>query len=131
MSLITTIEALQKKPVTPEEAASLNEFQRHFSIDDDDPLIVVLAMMARSQGILELVPNLLQQKANETIELHQIVLRKQAGVIAQELISDVAVLVREASKPWKNMWKWYAGAFLAGVATATILFVLALQFVHR
>ncbi len=125
MNLIKTIEALQKRPVTAQEAAHLHEFQRHFAIDDDDPLVVVLAMMAHSQNILDGAPNLLQQKVAETIELHQQVLRKQAVLVSQELISDVANLIREASKPLKRMWLWYTGFFLAGMLAAALLFALA------
>lgn len=131
MNLITTIEALQKRPVTAEETAHLHEFQRHFAIDDDDPLIVVLAMMARSQNILDAVPKLLQQKVSETIEMHQQVLRKQAIIVSQELISDVANLIREASQPLKRMWLWYTGFFVGGIFTSALLFVVALQFVKH
>lgn len=130
MSLVNTIAALRKAPVSAEEAAHFNAFQKHFDIDGDDPLIVVLAMMANSQTILEQVPELLQQKSKEMIELHQIVLRKQAGVIANELITDVAALVQQATKPWRTMWIWFAACFGAGLITAAALFYAALQF-HR
>lgn len=126
MSLVSITEALQKGPVSSELAKKLHDYQREFGIDDDDALIAVLAMMARSQVILETVPDELSKRAKETIELHQIVLRKQAGVIAQEMISDVAQLIQQANKPWKTMWKWFAASFFAGLVTATLLFLLAL-----
>ncbi|RWA45681.1 hypothetical protein AU476_01210 [Cupriavidus sp. UYMSc13B] len=57
MTLINAVEALKKQPLTAEEVAKLQEFQRQFNLDDDDPIIVVLAMMARSQMIIETAPD--------------------------------------------------------------------------
>ena len=68
MSLVSIVEKLQNKPLSADDAKALNEFQRTFNIDDDDPLMVVLAMMARSQILVESVPNLLQQKTKEIID---------------------------------------------------------------
>lgn len=93
MSLITAMEALKKQPLTSEELQMLQEFQRQFDLDDDDPLNVVLAMMARSQIIIETAPDLLQQKVAETIELHRTNLRDQAVLTAKEVISDISRLL--------------------------------------
>ena len=130
MSLVSVIESLRKSPVSADEAAHFHEFQKHFGIDDDDPLIVVLAMMANSQTILLTLPELLQQKSKEIIELHQILLRQQAGVIAKELVTDVAGLVQKATKPWRTMWIWFAASFGAGLLSAAVLFFAAGLF-HR
>lgn len=120
MSLITTIEALQKRSLTSEEIVTLNEFQQSFKIDDDDPLLVVLAMMARSQIIVDSVPNLLQQKVNETIELHRLVLRDQAVLISKELIATLAESIGLASLGYKKCLTqcaaWFVGGAVSGIA---------------
>jgi hypothetical protein len=115
MNLVATIEKLQNKPLTPSEAATIRDFQTTFSVEDDDPLIVVLALMARSQLILESVPNLLQQKVNETIELHQTLLRTQAVAIAKDLIKELTPHITLANKNWVSQVSWYIGFFVGGI----------------
>lgn len=126
MSLIASLEALKKSPLSAEEANMVREFQSQFEIDDDDPLIVVLAIMIRSQLIIETAPNLLQQKVNETIELHKTNLREQANLSAKEIVGDIAAaLVRQQSNMsavWHIRLIW--GAIGAGIAT--LLFGLAI-----
>lgn len=122
MSLVSTIEALQKRTLTTEEAACLNDFQQFFHLDDDDPLMVVLALMARSQLIVETVPNLLQQKVNETIELHRTVLRDQAVLISKELIGNLTQHIQAANADWKGRWIRYVSCFAAGVLASALGF---------
>lgn len=126
MRLVTTIEALQKRPLTTEEVSTLNQFQHSFKIDDDDPLLVVLALMARSQLIVDSVPNLLQQKVNETIELHRLVLRDQAVLISKELIATLAedigkaTLAKNIGKETlkqQNRWLESIAYFVGGMVT--------------
>jgi hypothetical protein len=114
MSLVSIVEALQKRPLTTEETGTLNEFQQFFKIDDEDPLMVVLALMARSQLIVETVPGLLQQKVDATIELHRMALREQAVLVAKELVSSVASELQMVGKN-KTVWWQYAGFFFSGV----------------
>lgn len=129
MSLVTTVEALQKRPLSPSEVASLNAFQKQFDIDDDDPLMVVLALMARSQIIVDSVPDLLQQKVTETIELHRTLLRDQATLIAKDLI---VVLANDIEKTVFNKFKTraltYAGCFVAGMVLSVIVYA-SLKFI--
>lgn len=115
MSLVTTIETLQKRPLTTDEVSTLNEFQRSFKIADDDPLLVVLAMMARSQIIVDSVPDLLQQKVNETIELHRLVLREQAVLIAKELIATLAEDIKRATSKNQMRWAPYVACVVVGM----------------
>lgn len=111
MRLASTIEALQKRPLTTAELATLNEFQRTFEIDDDDPLVVVLAMMARTQIAVDSVPNILQQKVDETIELHRTVLREQSTLIAKELLQDIYVQIHSQIRKMND--KEDSGKFLS------------------
>ncbi len=126
MSLVSAFEALKKQKLTPEEAAMLQEFQRQFSVDDDDPLVVVLAMMARSQLIVETAPTLLQQKVLETIELHRTNLREQAVISAKELIADLSALLlrqlKDVSAQWRQRLYWFAAGSgaMAVVAAAAV-----------
>lgn len=124
MSLETIIESLQNRPLTKEEAASINEFKRHFHIDDEDPLVVVLALMARSQFILESMPNKLEKKANETIELHRMALRDQSVLIAKELISVLAENMNKKTFKQSSNWVINVALFVGGVIFTLLLKVV-------
>lgn len=121
MTLVSVVEKLQKRALLPAEVTALNDLQQLYKIDDDDPLVVVLALMARSQNILESVPDLLQQKVVETIELHRTLLRDQAVLISKELIGTVAHNIEAANADWKAKWTRHAGFFVAGVVFTIVL----------
>lgn len=127
MSLIATVERLQKRPLTAAEVETLNEFQRTFQVDDDDPLVVVLAILARSQLALDEAPELLQQKVNETIELHRIALREQSVVIAKELIVDIGRHLQILIGTTRQRWINYAGVFIGGAVCGVGIAWLWLQ----
>lgn len=126
MSLVSQVETLIKRPLTSAEMANLADLQRINGIDDSDPLIVVLALMAKSQIITESLPELLQQKALETIELHRQTLREQSSLIAKELIIEIANSVVLANNHWQARWLRYGGFFVGGA-----LFTAALTYFIR
>lgn len=129
MNLVATLEALKKSPLSAEEANMVREFQSLFEIDDDDPLVVVLAIMIRSQLIIDTAPDLLQQKVTETIELHRSNLREQAVLSAKELVGDIAATLMTQQKDLGAVWRirliW--GGYGAGAAA--LLFGLAIGLV--
>lgn len=132
-SLLQAVEAIKRAPLTSDEVAMLQEFQRQFDLDDEDPLNVVLAMMARSQMILEAVPILLQQKANETIELHRITLQDQARLTAKDLIAHIAEMllgqIKGTSLSWRQRLFWFtSGAVtMLGVMVCAVLVVRSIH----
>ena len=129
MNLVETLEALNKAPLTTAEAASVREFQTQFQIDDDDPLVIVLAIMIRSQLILGSAPDVMKKMVMETTELHRTSLREQAALSCKEIVGDVAsALLSQQSKMavvWRLRLIW-AGL---GAGAATLLFVLAIALV--
>lgn len=130
MNLINAVEALQKEPLTAKEVATLQNWQQIFSLADDDPIIVVLAIMVRSQLIIESAPDLLQQKVLETIELHRTNLREQAVLSAKELITDLSAVLLSQQKDVLAHWRQRAFGFAAGAATMALCVVTALLLVR-
>lgn len=116
--LVANLEILMKRPLTPEEINNLAEFQRLNEVDDTDPLLIVYALMAKSQLIIDTLPELLQQKALETIELHRQTLREQSTLIAKDLITVLAQNIESANVDWKVRWLRYAGCFVGGALFA-------------
>ena len=130
MNLCNAVEALKKEPLTAKEAETLQEWQQQFALADDDPIIVVLAIMARSQLIIEGAPDLLLQKVKETIELHKTNLREQALLTAKDLINDLSVVWLSQQNGAMAVWKQRAYGFAAGAVTMGLLVVAALLIVR-
>ena len=93
MTLAKTIEALDGRTLSDVERASLHKFEQMFEIGEDDPLIVVLAMMAKNQLSVDQLPERLEKAAKVTIEMHQQTLREQSTLIAKELVVSIGNLV--------------------------------------
>lgn len=129
-TLAQQVEMLAKRALSPEEVKMLVEYQRLYSIDDEDPLNVVLAIMVRSQLLLDSAPDLLQQKVNETIELHRMALRDQAVLIAKDLIANLAAEMQAQSKTGLQAWKHYLGFFAGGMAFMAIVLLVVQRFMH-
>lgn len=114
MNLSETLEVLSGRALTSEERDRAHKFEQQFEITEDDPLTVVLAMMAQNQLTANQLPDLLQQKAKETIELHQQTLREQSTLIAKELLVSVGNLVAASAVGQKLRLTQFAGVFLVG-----------------
>ncbi len=134
MSLVATVQTLLKRNLSTDEVQTLNAFQKQFELDDDDPLLVVLSMMACTQIIAEAAPALLQQKVDQTIELHRTALREQAVLVAKDLVGVLTEKVFaefsndiKASIVKENQTRWakYGIGFGAGVACCFFVFMLA------
>lgn len=114
MNLVESVQMLVGRELTVTEATSLAKFQKAHEVDDSDPLIIVYAMMAKNQLISDSLPGLLQEKVNETIELHRTVLREQAIVVSKEVITELARNIETANVNMKARWMRYSVAFLIG-----------------
>lgn len=127
--LSKNVEVLVGRPLTGEEMQSLTIFQHNNEIDDSDPLIVVLAYMARSHMILEQFPEQLAREVKETIELHKNVLRDQSNVIAKDLVTSIALGLEQSNKYRKfdffsHLITFMAGALLTAVLGLIVLYIL-------
>lgn len=128
--LVASLEGLQGRKLTAEEVQKLQAFQKLYEIDDDDPLLVVLAMMANSQLVLESAPALLQAEVSKTIEHHRTNMRDQAVLISKDLIGVITKQVQAANDSQKPArWPVLAGAFGGGmVFMMVLLFVFKIYF---
>lgn len=112
-----SIAELLNRSLTVEEITGLNNFKGRYDIDDSDPLAIVLALVGANTVLMNSMPNLLQQKASETIELHRTTLREQSTIIAKELIGTLSSNISGANASYKALAFWFScgtvfGAFL-------------------
>lgn len=120
-SLTNSVEAVMGRKLTPDEAVNIASLQRIHEMDDSDPLIIVLALMAKNGLIAESIPNLLQQKAMEMIALHEQTLIRQSAYIAKELIATISKEVVSTNEAWRVRWMRYGGFFLAGALCMEVI----------
>ena len=121
MSLASNVESLIRRKLTADEAMRMSDFQSLFNIANDDPIIVVLAMMAMNQIAADDLPEQLRKHAIETIELHRIVLQEQTLLISKELITTIAGKVKIAGLGVQAALVRYAGFFVAGVIVGMLI----------
>lgn len=116
-----SIAELLNRPLTAEEITGLNNFKGRYDIDDSDPLAIVLALVGANTVLMNSMPNLLQQKATETIELHRTTLREQSTIIAKELIGTLSSNITGANASYKVLSVWFAcGSVFGGFLTLLI-----------
>lgn len=124
MSLVENVKTLIGRELNEEEIRSLSKFQQLNGIDDSDPLIVVLALLAKGQLVMETLPDLLLSRANDTIELHRQTLREQSTLIAKELITElvkgIAKDIKVANVDWKIRLISYGACFISGAIVGAI-----------
>lgn len=121
MSIADSIKELLGRPLTVEEVTGLSNFQRLYDIDDSDPLAIVLALVGANTVLINSMPNLLQQKANETIELHQRTLRDQSTIIAKELIATLSQNIASANASLKVRGMFFLGGAFIGALIAIVV----------
>jgi len=121
MNLKNNIETILGRPLTSDELNNINQFKNQFSIDEDDPLIVVLALVGANKILIEEMPKLLQQKANETIDLHRQTLITQSALIAKDLIHVVASSIDSSKSPIQRAAPYLISFFLGGLSLAIAL----------
>ncbi|HEY0843421.1 hypothetical protein [Methylotenera sp.] len=121
MNLKNNIETILGRPLTSDELNNINQFKNQFSIDEDDPLIVVLALVGANKILIEEMPKLLQQKANETIDLHRQTLITQSALIAKDLIHVVASSIDSSKSPIQRATPYLISFFLGGLSLAIAL----------
>jgi hypothetical protein len=122
MTLAANVASMFGRPLSKDESEALAKFQKSFEIDDQDPIIVVLAMLATNRLYMQELPALLQQKVVTTIELHQQTLRDQSTLIAKELIGTVVLNFQAAGKGTRDQVLNCAFAFVAGLLTTAVIY---------
>lgn len=120
MSLAGNVASMYGRTLSKEEESSLKKFQESFEIGDEDPVIVVLAMLATNRLQLQELPTLLQQKGVATIELHQQTLREQSTLIAKELIGTIAMNLQATEREVKDRSLYYVFAFVIGMLSTAL-----------
>lgn len=122
LSIAESVAKLLGRPLTSEEATGLANFKNYYEIDESDPIALVLALVGANTVLINSMPNLLQQKADETIELHRRTLMDQSTIIAKELIATLSqnIANTNASLKVRGMW-FFGGAGCGAVAAITIL----------
>jgi hypothetical protein len=126
MSLIASVEAYAKRKLTIAEIKNLTELQDSYKINDDDPLMILIDIMTRTQIIADTLPDLLHKKAIETMELHRSNMRDQSVLMSKELIATIAEQIKAANLnlnsnlnlkkiSWKAGWIRYVGCVVAGM----------------
>lgn len=114
MSLVSAVQDFVGHELTGAEATSLAQLQQAYNLDDEDPIIVVLAMLGANRVMLEEAPHALKNVSMQMIELHRQTLLEQSKYTVKSLISVVAQELNETNKTYQKMWAIGVTALLSG-----------------
>lgn len=98
----SAITSIVGRSLTDPERKMLMRLRDQYGYDDNDPLVVVLAMMGAYQIMTEEIPLKLAAAAKETIEVHQQTLRNQSMIVAKDLVGTIAGLIHASSRSLQN-----------------------------
>lgn len=102
LSMESAIAKIVGRILTDEERHMLMVLRDQYGYNDDDPLVVVLAMTGAIKIMAEEIPGKLAAAARETIELHQQTLRNQSMIVARDVVASVAEIIHSASRSRKD-----------------------------
>ncbi len=111
-----SIAELLGRDLTDEEITCINNLKGRFHISDTKPLAIVLALVGANHVLFESMPNLLQQKASETIKRHRTTLSKESTTITQELIGMLSHNIAMENARYKTLAIWFSfGSIFGGM----------------
>ncbi|MET3122302.1 hypothetical protein AAKU67_001896 [Oxalobacteraceae bacterium GrIS 2.11] len=108
----------------PQDHTQINYFQNHFGIEKDSTLMLLFVIWIRDRRAIEKLPEMLEQKARVTIELHQQTLRDQSVLISKELIGVIATQIKSNNNGTQDKLFVFSCGAAAGVIFCTILLFL-------
>ncbi len=121
-----SIAELLGRKLTAEEITGLHNFKSRYDIDDTDPLAIVLALVGANTVLMNSMPNLLLQKADETIELHRTTLREQSTIIAKDLIATLSSNIAMGNASYKTLAIWFAfGSIFGSIFGGMLVFLIS------
>jgi hypothetical protein len=98
----TAIASIVGRPLTDADRQMLIRLRDQYGYDDNDPLVVVLAMTGAIKIMAEEIPEKIRAASKETTELHMAVLRDQSMLVARDVVGSVAGLIHTAGRTKKD-----------------------------
>lgn len=90
------------RDLTEDERQLLIALRDQYGYDDDDPLVVVLAMTGAVKVMMDDLPERLKKTSEQLTELHQLTLKNHTAMIAKELVGIVAEHIHAAGRTRKG-----------------------------
>lgn len=94
----SSVERIVGRSLTKDELQMLIRLRDDWGYNNDDPLVVVLALMGGLSLIANDIPARIQAASDNIIETHATVLRSQSNLIAKEMVGTIAELVHNAGR---------------------------------
>jgi hypothetical protein len=90
------------RDLTEDDRQLLIAVRDQYGYDDDDPLVVVLAMTGALKIMMDELPERLKKASEHLTEVHQITLKNQSAIIAKDLVGIVAEHIHAAGRTRKG-----------------------------
>ncbi|WP_207002583.1 hypothetical protein [Trinickia mobilis] len=95
--LVAAVERLLGRSLTKDEAVHWEKIQDTYGVSDDDPLVMVIVLLAVHQHLFNDVPAKINEAVDKAIAVHRTTLEDQATIVAKGLISQLAPMFIQAA----------------------------------
>lgn len=96
--LVAIVERLLQRPLSGTEVQHWNSIQDQYGIADDDPLVIVLTLLALHQHLFNDLPKKVIEATEKAIAIHRTTLDDQATIVAKGMLVKLAPMFVEAAK---------------------------------
>ncbi len=125
MNLVDAIKSLLGRDLSEADMKDIAQYQKVFEISDEDPIVVVLAIISAYKIAIQSMLDEWEKKIVVLIELHRQTLQEQSSFVAKDLIITVGNLVANTNIGIKYrramMAVVFFGGMLAGGVVALVL----------
>jgi hypothetical protein len=101
--LITAVEKLIGRSASKDEAIYWQRIQDTYGVSDDDPLVMVVVLLAVHQHLFNDLPAKINDATDRALTIHRTTLEDQATIVAKGLLEKLTPMfvkaVNEAGRP--------------------------------
>jgi hypothetical protein len=96
--LVASVEKILRRALTAEEVQHWNSIQDQYGIADDDPLVVLLTVLALHQHLFNDLPKRIQEATDKAIAVHRTTLEEQATIVSKALLAKLSPMFVQAAR---------------------------------
>ncbi|MBN9424491.1 MAG: hypothetical protein BGO63_11325 [Candidatus Accumulibacter sp. 66-26] len=130
MSLVDAIKSLLGRDLSEADMKDIAQYQKVFEISDEDPIVVVLAIISAYRIAIQSMLDEWEKKIMLLIELHRQTLQEQSSFVAKDLIITVGNLVASTNIGVKYRRAMMAAMFFGGMFAGGVVALVLRAILH-
>lgn len=100
--LVASVERLLRRPLSGTEVQHWNSIQDQYGIADDDPIVIVLTLLALHEHLFNDLPKQIIEATEKAVAIHRTTLDDQATIVAKGILVKLAPMFVQAATEAKG-----------------------------